>query len=74
MGIKYFMDWQEITVLLIVAGTAGAFLWHRLRRRKPGISRVGHCGCAVPEGMGKGPSIVFRARKGERPEVVVKFR
>ena len=69
------MGWQEITALLIVASTASAFLWHRFRRRKPGLTGPPHCsGCPTPATTGKAPSIVFRARKGERPEVVVKFK
>lgn len=74
MHVSYFMGWQEISVFLIVAGTAGAFLYQRLRRRKSALSRTPPCCCPSAEQAAKGPSIVYRARKGERPEVVVKFK
>jgi hypothetical protein len=45
-----------------------------LRRRKFSFARDTHCGCAaVGESWPQG-SIVFRARKGARPEVLVKMR
>jgi hypothetical protein len=68
------MDWQQVVALLIVAGTAGLMCWSRVRRRRFNFQAHTHCGCAA--GMQSGPpgSIVFRARKGERPEVLVKMK
>jgi len=64
------VDWQQITSLLIVAVTAGIFLRARFRRRKFRFERDTHCGCA---GQSRPQSsIVFRARKGERPQIIVK--
>jgi len=66
------MDWQQAVSLLIVAATAGLFLWARFRRRKFSLERDTHCGCASPGGPASKGSIVFRARKGERPQIIVK--
>ena len=68
------MDWQEATALLIVAATAGAFAWVRLRRRRFSFERDTHCGCAAQTESGRPGSIVYRARKGERPQVIVKMK
>jgi len=64
------MDWQKIASLVIVAVTAGAFLRTKLRKRKFSFERDTHCGCASPSGSKN--SIVFHARKGQRPQIVVK--
>ena len=66
------MDWQEITALLIVVTTAAVFAWRRLRPRKFSFERDTHCGCSVPSADGTQRSIVFHARKGERPRITVK--
>ena len=66
------MDWQQAVSLLIVAATAGTFVWARFRRRKFSLERDTHCGCASPGGAASKGSIVFRARKGERPQIIVK--
>jgi hypothetical protein len=64
------MDWQKIASFMIVAATAGLFLWTNLRRRRFSFQRDTHCGCAAPSGSRQ--SIVFQARKGERPKIIVK--
>ena len=68
------MDWQEATALLIVSATVVAFVWARVRRRRFQFARDTHCGCASPAGSSAQGSIVYRARKGERPQVVVKMK
>ena len=68
------MDWQEAIALTIVAGTAGVFLWRRFRRRPFDFKRDTHCGCSSPAQTNPQSSIVFRARKGHRPEVIVRMR
>jgi len=68
------MDWQQAVSLLIVATTAGLFIWARFRRRKFSLERDTHCGCASAGGPASKSSIVFRARKGERPQIIVKSR
>jgi hypothetical protein len=67
------VDWQQIVSLIIVAGAAGALLWSRLGRRKFSFERDTHCGCGTVSGPTQN-SIVFRARKGEPPQVVVKMK
>jgi hypothetical protein len=66
------MDWQQPVALGIVALAAGGLLWRRFRPRKPlsGGGTEGCCGgsaASAPQG-----SIVFHARKGERPKIIVK--
>ncbi len=68
------MDWQELIALMIVAGVAAAFAWARWRRRKFSFARDTHCGCGSPADAAPGSSIVYRARKGERPQVIVKMK
>jgi len=65
------MDWQQLVSLMIVGAAATLLLWSRFRPRKFSFERGTHCGCG---GGGQGPrhSVVFRARKGERPQVLVK--
>ncbi len=64
------MDWQQAAALVIVAVTAGLFFWARIRPRRFGFRRDAHCGC-TSQSAAKG-SIVFHARRGERPQIVVK--
>jgi hypothetical protein len=67
------MDWQQPTALLIVALTAGAFAWNRVRRkRRPGLPCG--CGCPAASSQPQTGSITLRARKGERPQVIVRPR
>jgi len=68
------MGWQEILALSIVALTAVAFAWSRWRPRPFSLQRDTHCGCAAANSSPARQSIVFHARKGERPQVVVKFK
>jgi hypothetical protein len=68
------MNWQQAISLMVVAVVAGLFLRGCLRRRKFSFVRDTHCGCGAPgQPVTKG-SIVFHARKGERPAVTVKMR
>jgi hypothetical protein len=68
------MDWQQIASLTVVAATAGIFMWTKLRRRKFSFEQDTHCGCASGTGTGTGSrtSIVFSARKGYRPKIIMK--
>lgn len=66
------MDWQQIVSLLIVA-TAGLLMaGSKLRRRRSRFACGTHCGCGTPEAPRE--TLVFRARKGERAEVLVKMK
>ena len=67
------MDWQAWVSLMIVTAAAVLLAGGRLRHRKLGFQRDARCGCAaVPSSAPQG-SIVFRARKGKRPEVLLKM-
>jgi hypothetical protein len=68
------MDWQQLVSLLVVASAAVLLLGSRFRRRKFSFERDTHCGCSAVEETSPQNSIVFRARKGQRPEVLVKMR
>ena len=68
------VDWQQL-VSLIIVGLAGAALsWSRFRPRKFSFERDTHCGCSAATAASSKSSIVFRARKGERPQVTVKMK
>ena len=60
--------------LVVVASAAALLLGSRFRRRKFSFARDTHCGCAASQGSSVQSSIIFRARKGERAEVLVKMR
>ena len=70
------MDWQQGLALLIVGVTAAIFAWARFRPRKFSFTKDTHCGGCNPSAnaaqLGGQQSIHFRARKGERPRVIVK--
>ena len=68
------MDWQQLVALLIVATAAALLVGSRVRRRKFQFGRDTHCGCSAPSGSGSQPSIVFHARKGEAPRVIVRMK
>jgi hypothetical protein len=69
-----FMDWQQPTALAIVALSVALLAWSRLRRRKFQFGRDTHCGCSSPAGSAPKSSIVFHARKGETPQILVKMK
>ena len=68
------VNWQEIAALGIVGMTAGLFVWNRFRPRKFSLTKDTHCGCSSPAETARGSSMVFRARRGERPQVLVKMK
>lgn len=57
---------------MIVAIAAAGLLWGLLRRRKFSFQRDTLCGCSAPSRSAHEGSIVFHARKGERPRIIVK--
>ena len=66
------MDWQQLAALAIVGIAAFLLLRSQLRPRGDCLSKTGPCGCSTTGSAPKG-SIIFRARKGERPQVIVKL-
>jgi hypothetical protein len=73
-GYLASMDWQQVVSLAMVAVAAGLFLLARWHRRRFSFARDTHCGCAAHGQGEEKSSIVFHARKGERPAVVVKMK
>jgi hypothetical protein len=68
------MDWQQWASLVIVAGAAVLLARGKFGRRKFSFQRDTHCGCSGHSEPAPRTSIVFHARKGARPEVVVKMK
>jgi hypothetical protein len=68
------MDWQQVASLLIVAAAAVPTRGATLRRRRFQFGRDTHCGCTSPAQHAPKSSIVFHARKGEKPTVHVKMK
>ena len=67
------MDWQQLLALLIVACTAGIFLWSKLRKKKFSFAKDTHCGCGTERApIGPSQTIQFKARKGQRPKIVIR--
>jgi len=72
-GYVAVMDWQQMISLTIVVGAAVLLLRSKLRRPKFGFQRATHCGCAGAGSSAAQGSIIFRARKGEPRQVIVKM-
>ena len=74
MGNVAAVNLQTAVALLIVAIAAAGLLWGLLRRRKFSFERDTQCGCSMPSRSANESSIVFHARKGERPRIIVKAK
>ena len=74
VGYVFGVDWQEVTVLGITALTAGLFVWSKFRPRKFSFERDTHCGCASSAESAPKTSIVYRAKRGERPQIVMRMK
>jgi hypothetical protein len=68
------MDWQQMVSLVVVASATVMLLGGKFRKRKFSFERDTHCGCAAKPRSSPQTSIVFRARRGERAQVLVKMR
>ena len=66
------VDWQQITALGIVALTGVLMLWHRFRSRRSGGGKPASCSGCAHSHAGPQPTVVYRARKGERPEITIR--
>ena len=73
-GYVAIMDWQQLVSLVVVASAAVLLLRSRFRPRRFSFERDTHCGCVAVQESSPQSSIVFHARKGQRPEVLVKMR
>jgi hypothetical protein len=67
------MDWQQMVALMIVGITALLFLRARVRRRKAALPCGQSCGCGTAMPDSNPPRIVYRARKGEQPQIIVRY-
>jgi len=70
------MDWQQPAALGIVALTVAAFWWRQIRRPRRSklfFGKQGGCCSQTPDAPVQA-SILYRARKGERPQVILKYR
>jgi hypothetical protein len=74
MGYLGGVNWQQVASLAVVGVTAGLMLWSRFRRRKFAAILGGHCGCSSPGQSNPESSVVFRARRGERPQILFKMK
>jgi hypothetical protein len=72
MAYSYGVDWQQSLSLGIVAVTAGLFIAARIRRRRDPLKRHSPCGCAGSSQCAPKQGIIYRGRKGERPEMVIR--
>jgi hypothetical protein len=68
------VDWQKIVSLGIIGVAAAALLWGKFRPRKFSLERDTHCGCSTPGQSNPQSSMVFRARRGEKPQIIVKMK
>jgi len=68
------VDWQKIVSLGIVGIAAAALLWSKFRPRKFSLERDTHCGCSPVGESNPQSSMVFRARRGEKPRIIVKMK
>lgn len=71
-GYVKIVNWQQFVSLGIVGMTALIFLRSRFKPRKFSWERDTHCGCSSPGQFSPQSSMVFRARRGERPQITVK--
>lgn len=60
--------------LSMVAVAAFLLLRPKFQRRKFSFARDTHCGCAGGGQDRPQYSVVYRARKGQRPEIIVKMK
>ena len=68
------MYWQQVASLLIVAAAAVLLFRGLFRPRKFSFQRDTHCGCSTSGSAAPRHSIIFHARKGERPQILIKHR
>jgi hypothetical protein len=68
------MDWQQLVSLAIVGAAGILVLRGRLRRGRMDLGRDTACGCCAASHEVSPSSVVFRARKGKRPQVIVKMK
>ncbi len=68
------MDWQQLASLAIVFTAAALLLRSKFQRPKLRFARSTPCGCPGGHGTSPNHSVIYRARKGERPQIIVRRR
>jgi hypothetical protein len=66
------MDWQQLVSLTIVSAAAVLLLRGRFRPHKLSFQHATRCGGCAHANATPQYTVTFRARKGERPQVVIK--
>ncbi len=68
------VNWQEPAALVVVVLTAGILGWRWWRRRRAALSPGGACRCGCAASLSSPPreTLVYRARKGQRPQLIVR--
>jgi hypothetical protein len=74
MGYVWGVNWQQLVSLTVVGITAGIMVYRRVRPRKFALARATHCGCSSAGRSNPANTVVFRARRGERPQVLFKMK
>lgn len=67
------MDWQQVVVFLIVLATVGLFFRNGRQKRQARSACGLGCGCSGTSKSAPNVSVTYRARKGERPQVITRF-
>jgi hypothetical protein len=68
------MVWQETAALSIVGVTALVFAWRALRSRRFRAMATSPCACGHGTQGSRGVAVIYRARKGERPQIRVRYK
>ena len=68
------MDWQEIMAFAIVAATVALLFWSKVRRRKSKLGNGTPCPHCAAGSARPTSTVVFSARKGERPTMTLKLK
>lgn len=68
------MDWQQLASLAIVSVAAALLLRSKVQSPKLRFARTNPCGCAGSRREVPQHSVIYHARKGERPRIIVKMR
>jgi len=68
------VNWQQFFSLGVVAITIALFVRAGWRRRRAGFTPHSPCGCTALRSAESPARITYHIRKGQRPEVRVRFK
>jgi hypothetical protein len=72
LRLSFGMNWQQAVSIGIVTLTAVLFWRGRFGSRKFQFSRQTHCGCGSGRKGAAPAGVIYRARKGQRPQIILK--